>query len=84
MIKISKLEFYWIRFWYNDITRIIGVMLGGFTALIFIVLYFINPILINRPFVISVYIAFVCLAFIDNDYSNLRKTGLDEHRNKLK
>ena len=82
-MKISKVEFWWIRFWYNDITRILGVLLGGFTALIYIALYYIEPMLLNRIVVEIIYIVIMGCSILDNDYSKLRKTGLDEYRRKL-
>jgi len=64
----------WIWIWYNDITR-----LCIFTGIPFI------PLIIFAPKSLGyVYVLFLAWMWFDNDYSNLRRIGMDEYRNKLR
>ena len=81
---MSKTKKYWIWFWYNDITRLCFVMF----PLYFIILI---PLLIwmgiseeaFKKILSIVYLSVWAWALVDNDYSNLRKIGLDENRKPL-
>lgn len=83
--KISTIKKWWIWFWYNDLTRFLFVMF----PLYFIILI---PLLIwagvsedlFRIILTMIYVSVWAWAIIDNDYSNLRKIGLDEYRKPLK
>lgn len=81
--ETNKLIRFWIWIWYNSYTRL--CILLGFTVIP--VLVFAKIFGIYGEFVIDfsvfTYIVFLFWAIIDNDFSNLRRIGLDEHRNKL-
>jgi hypothetical protein len=79
----NKFKRAWIWLWYNDITRLC-VMIGLPTiALLFAV---------GLIFGFGEYLRFVAMVhyvimfgwmMLDNDYSNLRRIGLNEHRQAL-
>lgn len=74
----------WIWFWYNDITRWVVVMFGlHLIPTIFVCLYF-ELGEISRTILAVQYMLVFWWAVIDNNYSNLRKIGLDEYRKPLK
>jgi len=74
----------WIRFWYNDITRFIGVLCGGHLLLWVPVLKLLNfPAAHLSQAVVFGYIAILLWACIDNDYTKLRSIGRDEYGRKL-
>lgn len=81
---LKKLHFAWIWFWYNDITRISCVLLP-LHFIFFIPFYlWIGVPDKSMPDALGVtYIIILMVAMFDNDYSNLRKIGLDEYRCKL-
>lgn len=80
---MNKYKRFWISFWYNDSTRI-AVVLG-----VPIIPLYVCLSLIGVDFKYSVYIceffyfSLILWAIIDNDYSNLRKIGMDEYRKPL-
>lgn len=84
MRKIGKLHAAWIWFWYNDMTRMFLVVMPTHYA-------FIVPLLLWSGMDVKsigdilwpIYGMILFWAFIDNDYSNLRKIGLNEYRQKL-
>lgn len=84
MRKIGKLHAAWIWFWYNDMTRMFLVVMPTHYA-------FIVPLLLWSGMDVEsiggvlwpIYGLILFWAFIDNDYSNLRKIGLNEYRQKL-
>jgi len=83
--KISKIKRWWIWFWYNDITRFLFVMFPFYFVVLIPLLIWIGvPKEIIKNILIVIYITVWCWAIIDNDYSNLRKIGLDEYRRLLK
>ncbi len=73
----------WIWFWYNDITRLF--LIGGVPALLAaVVLAWLGvsgEALKNG--VITTYLGVFVWALLDNDYSQLRRIGLDEYRRPL-
>lgn len=72
----------WIRFWYNDYTRLLFVMCG-----LHLLITAPIPILLGlppKPVIIILYILMILLAFYFNDYTNLNRIGLDVHGKKLK
>lgn len=74
----------WIWFWYNDFTRVcvlLGVPIIPMIAFAFAIF---GPGVYLRGVAITTYIVFFGWAFLDNDYSNLRRIGLDEYRKKIK
>lgn len=81
---ISKIHYLWIWLWYNDITRILFVLLPGhFIFSIPLMLYFEVPANYFSDGLVASYVVILLIAMLDNDYSNLRKIGLDEYRKKL-
>jgi len=80
----NKLKIAWIWLWYNDITRIFfmsGIPLIPIVYLAFILGF---PVDHLRMLAMTVYAIFMILMIIFNDYSNLRRIGMNEHREKLK
>lgn len=74
----------WIWFWYNDITRVF--ILVGFPIAPSLWLAYhlgIRDGEVLYRIAIFTYIFFVGWGILDNDYSNLRRIGLDEYRNDL-
>lgn len=81
----SKLQGYWIWFWYNDYTRFIIVLFGGhLIVLIPILAAFGLDGYTIKTISMWAYIIVFFWAMLDNDYSNLNKIGLDVYRKPLK
>ena len=83
-METNKFKRAWIWFWYNDVTRW-GTVLGIPSIFMVVVVYGLfgwGEYLLCIA-VIS-YIIFLAWAIIDNNYSNLRRIGMDEYRNKIK
>ncbi len=81
--ETNKLKRKWIWIWYNDTTRLL-TMLGIPTLLLAFVC--------ASLFGVGEYISGVCAThyvamfgwmLIDNDYSNLRRIGMNEYREKI-
>ncbi len=81
---ISKLNYFWIWFWYNTTTRFLFVLLPGHFIFSVPLMFYLNiqPELFKDILVFS-YLLLIIIAIIYNDFSNLRKIGLDENRKKL-
>jgi len=75
---------FWIWFWYNDITRF--CLLFGLPSIILVVVCWlvIGPGEYLRTVAMITYGVFFAWALLDNDYSNLRRIGMDEYRRKLR
>lgn len=74
----------WIWFWYNDTTRLLGVLLPSYFAVLLPLLLWLGlPAAYMRETVSLVYILVVAWAMIDNDYTNLNRIGLDAYRRPL-
>lgn len=76
---------FWISFWYNDVTRMIGV-LGGLhllPTLVLLAYLSVDGETIQTLLAIQ-YLAVFAWAMVDNDYNNLNKIGLDCYRKPLK
>lgn len=81
---MSKFERWWIWFWYNDITRLVFVALGGNLLITIPILMYLGVAgEVLRQIVLAQYILVMFWAVADNNYSNLRKIGLDEYRRPL-
>ncbi len=79
-----KLVRAWIWFWYNDVTRLLGVMFGLHLVVVLPVLMALGLQGENlRHGVVGAYVFVLAWAFLDNDYSQLRRIGLDEYRKPL-
>lgn len=65
----------WLRFWFNDYTRMIGVMMGGHLVItgpwIFAILSYFNALEYFRIVVALLYSFILIWAILDNDYSKL-------------
>jgi len=65
----------WLRFWFNDYTRIIGVVLGGHLLItgpwIFVILSHFDVLEHFRTVVALLYSFILIWAMLDNDYSKL-------------
>ncbi len=74
----------WIWLWYNDITRIICMM--GIPVLPFVILMVVLGVPGEAIRFIAglLYVSMIGVMLIFNNYSNLRRIGMDEHRNPLK
>jgi hypothetical protein len=83
--ETNKFKRAWIWLWYNDVFRIFGVVLGGHLLISIPLLKILG---VNghfiKDFALYSYVAILMLAFMLNDYSNLRRIGLDEYRRPLK
>jgi hypothetical protein len=83
VIENNRIKRAWIWLWYNDITRL-AVLVGlpiipvvAISAAMFGVGNYL------RVVAAVTYVMFVAWAILDNDYSNLRRIGMDEYRKKL-
>lgn len=82
---MSKWKKAWIWFWYNDITRICLIIIPLYNIALIPLLYFLgirDPELM-KVIMVGIWGILFTWGMIDNDYSNLRKIGLDEYRNPL-
>lgn len=83
-METNKFKRAWIWLWYNDKTRLC-VLLGLPTLLIiFILLVVFGDRDWVRFFAMVHYVGMIYWMLLDNDYSNLRRIGLNEYRKKLK
>ena len=82
-METNKYKRAWIWFWYNDITRIC-ILLGAplIPVAAMLMLLNINPEII-RKICVTIYAMLFAWMIMDNDYSNLRRIGMDEYRRKL-
>lgn len=84
MKKPNKLTRAWISFWYNDRTRLLGVIFPSYFVLLvpaLLALDLHHELLVD--ILAAVYVVIFAWALLDNDYSNLRRIGLDEYRQPL-
>jgi len=83
MIEKNKFKRAWIWLWYNDITRLCVLFgLPVVPVLLFAIIIF-GLCEYLRTLAVLTYVGFFVWALIDNDYSNLRKIGMDEYRRKI-
>ncbi len=74
---------WWILFWYNNVTRAC-VLLGVPSAMLCLVFWYcFGTGEYLRDVALWSYGLLFFWASLDNDYSNLRKVGLDEYRRPL-
>jgi len=82
-METNKYKRVWIWFWYNDITRIcilLGVPLIPVAVALMMLGVHHETI---RAVLACVYVLLFAWMLVDNDYSNLRRIGMDEYRRKL-
>lgn len=75
----------WIWIWYNTTFRMLVVLIPTYFVVVIPFLVFIGvpPDMMGRT-LSAIYMAVFVWAMLDNDYSNLRRIGLDEYRKPLK
>ena len=82
--ETNKFTRAWIWLWYNDVIRI-STFVGVPVVPTFMLSYIVTGnYQVSKTIAIIVYVALIILMMIFNDYSNLRRIGMDEYRNKLK
>jgi len=82
-METNKFKRTWIWFWYSDITRfciLIGVPVIPVIAIAYNIF---GPGEYLRTVAGITYILFFGWALFDNDYSNLRRIGMNEYRKKI-
>ena len=79
----NKLKITWIWLWYNDVTRILVIF--GFPSIIAVAIGRLLSVDADhlQKIALAVYVFVFFWASVDNDYSNLRRIGLNEYRNKI-
>lgn len=81
---LTKINHFWIWFWYSDLTRMFVVLIPSYFVILIPLLVWIEVPESYFASILSFCYFFVFfVAMMDNDYSNLRKIGLDEYRRKL-
>ena len=83
MIENNRIKRAWIWLWYNDITRLavlVGLPIIPVVA-ISAAMFGVGGYL--RVVAAVTYVMLVAWGILDNDYSNLRRIGMDEYRKKL-
>jgi len=83
MEEKNKFKRAWIWFWYNDITRIFIIIGLPIIPIVLLVAYLFGTGEYLRNVALITYGFFLCWLMIDNDYSKLRRIGMDEYRKKL-
>lgn len=79
----NRLKRAWIWIWYNDVTRICVLMGLPVIPLIFVIAIVFGHGEYLRILALVAYGVLVGWAMIDNDYSNLRRIGMNEYRKKI-
>jgi hypothetical protein len=84
-MKVGFFERWFIWFWYSDMFRVLCIV---FPAHLILTVPFMIYFDFNKDFVGFLcwmqYFIMILLAIASNDYSELRKIGMDEYRNKIK
>jgi hypothetical protein len=78
----NNLKRAWIWLWFNDWTRML-VLLGLPILPCVFIAYHLGMRESLKDVAVFSYLFFLCWAMTDNDYSNLRRIGMDEYRRKL-
>lgn len=82
--ETNKLKRLWVWSWYNDFTRIFVIMLPSYFVILVPLLHILGlPDKYMLDTILTIYMIVLMLAFCHNDYSNLRRIGLNEYRKKL-
>lgn len=82
-IESNRLKRAWIWIWYNDITRLCVLLGLPVIPVVVGIAAIFGPGEYLRLISGFTYVAFFGWALLDNDYSNLRRIGLDERRRKI-
>jgi hypothetical protein len=80
----NKLKIAWIWIWYNDITRLSFMAGIPLIPIVYLAFIFGFPPEHLKKLAMGIYALFMIWMFADNDYSNLRRIGMNEYREKLK
>ena len=79
----NKFKRAWIWIWYNDITRIFVLLGLPVIPILIIVSTIFGDGEYLRVVAVVTYVVFFGWALIDNNYSNLRRIGMNEYRKKI-
>lgn len=82
-METNKFKRAWIWFWYNDITRICILMGLPIIPVVFTVGVIFGFDEYLRGVAMFAYTFTFGWALLDNDYSNLRRIGMNEYRKKI-
>mgnify|MGYP001250052153 CR=1 FL=1 len=83
--EINPLKRAWIWFWYNDVVRFLVILIPTYFVVVIPLLFFVGvPPKYMGNTLSLIYMIGCVWAMLDNDYSNLRRIGLDEYRKPLK
>jgi len=82
--ETNKLKRLWIRFWYNDITRIFCVLLPVPSIILITILLYVQILTGQEAanVLITTYLTFLIWGIFDSDYSKLEKIGRDTNGRK--
>jgi hypothetical protein len=80
----NRLRRMWIWFWYNDITRLCILFGVPVIPVVLGLLAIFGPGEYLRDVGAGMYLLLVAWAILDNDYSQLRRIGLDEYRRRIR
>jgi len=80
----NRLKRMWIWIWYNDITRLCILFGVPVIPVVLGLLATIGPGEYLRDIAAGTYLLLVAWAILDNDYSQLRRIGLDEYRRRIR
>lgn len=74
----------WIWFWYNNVTRML-LLVGLHLPVVLLATYAIfGPGEYLRDVAVAAYMLTFCVMLVDNDYTQLRRIGLDVNRVPLR
>jgi len=82
-METNKFKRAWIWIWYNDITRICVIIGLPVIPVVAEAAIMFGPGEYLRTVAGMAYAFFCVWALIDNDYSNLRRIGMNEYRKKI-
>ena len=82
-METNKFKRAWIWFWYNDITRVCILMGLPVMPTVFAVGFFFGAGEYLRVVAMLTYALTFGWVMFDNDYSNLRRIGMNEYRKKI-
>lgn len=81
--ETNKFKRLWIWLWYNDITRL-SIMIGlPLIPMAIICIFLFGGGEYLRYLLLTMYTFLICWMLIDNDYSNLRRIGMNEYRERI-
>lgn len=81
--ETNKFKRAWIWLWYNDATRLLILLGLPIVPVLAISIFLFGPGEYLRTVATITYIVFVGWTILDNDYTNLRRIGMNEYRKKI-